>query len=199
MQYPHNENRRETTGVLLAGGESARMGVDKALIQVAGQTLISRSFNFLRNYFEYVIIAGDRPDMKGAGVQIVPDIYPGSALGGIYTGLLSAQTDWIFTAPCDMPHPDHRILELLLQKRHGMDAVVPKTPKGYEPVFALYHKNCLAIFEVALNQGRKSIFSLYPKLNVNFLEWQDMPQGWERSLMNINTPDELAELMEETK
>lgn len=50
-------------------------------------------------------------------------------------------------APCDMPYPDRGIAEALLQCRNGYDAVVPRTPSGFEPVFALYHKKLPALYD----------------------------------------------------
>jgi molybdopterin-guanine dinucleotide biosynthesis protein A len=200
MQIAHNEKKGKlisgVTGVILAGGKSFRMGEDKANLPVNGKTLFSVNLDLLRMYFSRVIIAGDRPDLARPDVPYIPDIFPGSALGGLYTGLKSVDTDWIFVIPCDMPFPDGRILEQLHSMYQGTDAVIPETPKGYEPVFAFYHKNCLPTFERALQEGRKSIFSLYPKLNVRFLKWQDMPEGWEKSLLNVNTPEDLKKVKE---
>ncbi len=136
MQISHNDFIDDITGVLLAGGKSRRMGYDKAYIEVNGQSLLSISLQLLCHYFATVLIAGDQPDLARPDIPVIADIYPGSALGGLYTGLRAADTDWIFVAPCDMPHPDPRILELLVKHRNSFDAVVPRTPEGYEPVFA---------------------------------------------------------------
>ena len=197
MQISHNEFKHDTTGVLLAGGKSLRMGHDKARIEIGGRPLLSRSLDLLCHYFATVLIAGDRPDLARPNIPVIPDIYPGSALGGLYTGLRSAQTDWIFVAPCDMPYPDAKILELLLKHRNGADAVIPRTPKGYEPVFALYHKNCLPHMEEMLQQGQYRIYDFYQRIKVHYLDWSQMPTGWERSLLNINTPEQLEELQKE--
>ena len=197
MHISHNESKSNTTGVLLAGGKSLRMGQDKARIEVNGKPLLSRSLKLLCRYFPSVLIAGDRPDLATADIPAIPDIYPGSALGGLYTGLQAARTDWVFVAPCDMPYPDPKILELLLKHRPGADAVVPRTPQGYEPVFALYHKNCLPHMEEMLQQEQYRIYDFYQRIKVHYLDWQQMPAGWERSLLNINTPEQLEELQKE--
>ncbi|MDH3997442.1 MAG: molybdenum cofactor guanylyltransferase [Desulfuromonadales bacterium] len=196
MQDSHNEISEEITGVLLAGGKSIRMGRDKASIEVSGLTLAARSLDLLQRYFSKVVIAGDRPDLARPGVSVLPDIYPGSAMGGLYTALRSAPTDWIFVAPCDMPYPDSRILELLVARRHGYDAVVPKTPEGYEPVFAVYHKRCLPIMESMLKQGNYRIYAFYQRINICYLDWQAMPEGWRRSLLNVNTQEDLSHIKE---
>lgn len=187
------------TGVILAGGKSSRMGQDKACLSLSGKTLFSVNLELLRTYFNEVMIAGDRPDLAQPDLPSIPDICPGSSLGGLYTGLMSAETDWIFVTPCDMPYPDGRILELLFSLHAGADAVVPQTPHGYEPVFAFYHKNCLPVFSDALKSGRKSIHSLFPLLNVHFLTWQNMPADWQKNFMNINTPEDLAKIRKDHK
>ena len=197
MHNSHNNKHNDVTGVLLAGGKSRRMGHDKAHHEFEGQPLFSKSLHLLRQYFSNVLIAGDRPDLASSEVHSIPDIYPGSALGGLYTGLQSAKTNWIFVAPCDMPYPDAKILELLLKHRNGADAVVPRTPQGYEPVFALYHKNCLTHMEEMLQQGQYRIYDFYQRIKVHYLDWSQMPTGWERSLLNINTPEQLEELQKE--
>ena len=199
MQISHNELIKDITGVLLAGGRSRRMGHDKARIEIGGRPLLCRSLDLLCHYFTTVFIAGNRPDLETEDIKSIPDIYPGSALGGLYTGLRSAHTDWIFVAPCDMPYPDPRILELLLKLRNGYDAVVPRTPQGYEPVFALYHKSCLSHMKSMLQQGQYRIYDFYQSINVHYLEWQHMPEGWERSLLNINTPEQLEQLQKEQR
>ena len=187
----------DITVVQLAGGKSRRMGRDKAAIEVDGQSLDSRPLDLLRRHFARVLIAGDRPDLAPDNIPAIPDIYPGSALGGLYTGLRAATTDWIFVAPCDMPYPDARIVALLISQRNGFDAVVPRTPAGFEPVFALYHKRCLPHMQAMLEQGHYRIHDFYCGINAHFVDWRQLPEDWQRSLLNINTPDQLARLRED--
>jgi len=198
MQNSHIETDHNScaavTGVILAGGKSTRMRRDKALLVVDGQTLFERAQAFLRRFFTQILIAGDRPDLASADIPAVADIYPGSALGGLYTGLQAAKTDWIFVLPCDMPYPNEQILYALLAARENVDAVVPRTPAGYEPVFALYHKNCLTPMENLLQQGNYRIFDFYQQIAIRYLDPPALPAGWQRALINVNTPQQLAAL-----
>lgn len=201
MQNPHIEKTshpyRDVTGVLLAGGKSRRMGRDKAMLEVFGEPMFRRTLKLLEDFFSTILIAGDRPDLAPSGIPVVPDIYPGSALGGLHTGLKTAKTDWIFVVPCDMPCPDIRIMELLLQNRNGHDAVVPRTAAGYEPVFALYHKNCLPHMESMLQQDQFRIYDFYQRINIRYLDENQLPEGWQKSLFNINTPDDFNRIAKE--
>ena len=184
----------DITGVLVAGGKSRRMGGDKACIELSGEHLYRRPLNLLQQLFTKVIIAGDRPDLETGVIPAIPDIYPGSALGGLFTGLKTAKTDWIFVIPCDLPYPDRGIAEQLILSRNGADAVVPRTPDGYEPLFALYHRRCLPHMENMLKSNRYRILDLYQEIQVVFLDLQPLSFDWQRAFLNINTPAQLNAL-----
>jgi molybdopterin-guanine dinucleotide biosynthesis protein B/molybdopterin-guanine dinucleotide biosynthesis protein len=194
----HNDNGQAAavTGILLAGGQSRRMGKDKALLKLNGLTLFERSLRLLEQFCKPILIAGERPDLARPDIPALADIYPGSALGGLYTGLRTAATDWIFVVPCDMPYPSPEIAQCLLAKRDGCDAVVPRTAAGFEPVFALYHKNCLPVMEQMLEAGQYRIYDFYQRIAIRFLDTPELPSGWRRALININTPEQLATLKE---
>ena len=67
------------------------------------------------------MIAGERPDLAQAGIDWHADIFPGSSLGGLYTGLFHAETPYIFAAACDMPYPDPDMIRQLLGFRQDFD------------------------------------------------------------------------------
>ena len=188
----------DTTGIILAGGRSRRMGQDKATLVVAGATLFDRTLTMLRSLFPRVLIAGDRPDLAQADLPCVADIYPGSALGGIHSGLSAATTEWAFVSPCDLAFPDAELARFILQHRNGYDVVVLRTPGGLEPVFALYHKRCLPAMEGMLTRGDYRIYDLYDQVRVCYLDMETLPDGWQRALLNLNTPEDLQRLDKET-
>ena len=181
MQNTHNQQQIDTsevTGVILAGGRSTRMGQDKATLKIAGLTLFDRARGMLDSIFSRVLIAGDRPDLATARCPCFADIYPGSALGGIHAGLVAAQTPWIFVVPCDLAYPDADLVRYLLHQRNACEAVVPRTPGGFEPVFALYHKNCLAPMEELLHSGNYRIYDFYNQVRVRYVDAQQFPTDW---------------------
>jgi molybdopterin-guanine dinucleotide biosynthesis protein A len=173
------------------------MGRDKATLKIDGQTLFSRTLETLRELFPHVLIGGERSDLATPEVPCVPDIYPGSALGGLHAVLSAAQTPWIFVVPCDLAHPDSTLMRFVLNRRAGNDLVVPRTPAGLEPLFALYHKNCLRPMEQMLLRGDYRIYDFYPEVRVRYLEAEILPEGWERALRNLNTPGDLRHVLQE--
>ena len=150
----------------------------------------------MKKVFKTVIISGDRPDLAGKELRYYKDIYPGSALGGLFTALNHSETPFIFCSSSDIPFPDERIVRLLLSHRKGYDAVVPKKPGAFEPLFAVYHKNCLKFMKEMLDNNEFRIYDFYPKANVRYVGIDELPEGWERSLTNINTPKELKQIKE---
>lgn len=186
----------EVTGVILAGGRSSRMGRDKAMLKVGKETLFDRILGVMQSLFPRVLIAGDRPDLARPDVPCYPDHYPGSALGGLYTGLIEAKTDAIFVSSCDIPFPAAEIIRLILSVREGYDAVVPLTPDGFEPLFALYHKACLPAMRDMLERKEYCVFDFYPLMRVRYLSVAELPPDWRWSLMNVNTPEEFDFLKE---
>ena len=200
MQNSHNQPQSDTsdiTGVILAGGRSRRMGRDKATLSLAGRTLFERALDTLSGVFEQVLIAGNRPDLASVTVPCFADKYPGSSLGGIHGGLCAATTPWIFVIPCDLATPDPALVRHLLSYRHSFDAVVPQTTAGFEPVFALYHKNCLTVMEQMLKQGNLRIYDFYDRIRTRFVAADELPAGWQQALVNLNSPQDLEHLDQE--
>jgi molybdopterin-guanine dinucleotide biosynthesis protein len=188
----------DVTGVILAGGKSRRMGRDKARLPVAGQDLFERVLAVLQGLFPRVLIAGDRPDLARPGLPAFADRYPGSALGGLYTGLQAAATPYIFVAACDMPHPDPELIRTLCALRQGQDLVVIRTADGLEPLFAVYGKNCLEPMRALLEAGNFRIYDFYDQVRVRYVGEEELPAGWRRALSNINTPQDYAALKEDS-
>lgn len=191
----------DITAVVLVGGQSRRMGQDKAFLAVDGVPVIERILSALQGCFEHLLLVGDRPErFAGYRLQVVPDSYPGSSLGGLYTGLQHAETDLIFVTSCDIPFPNPELIRLICTASASCDAVVPATTGGLEPLFALYRKSCLPLMQAALEAGQYRINAVLGQLNVTTITPEQLaqidPAG--RALLNINTPQEYAACRQET-
>ncbi len=185
----------DITGVILVGGKSRRMGRDKAFLDVAGKPLFERVLDVFRESFDRIVLVGNREERFSAyDLPVLPDVYPGSSLGGLYTGLLHAATEYVFVSSCDLPYPNADILRHLCALKDGFDAVVPRTKYGYEPLFALYAKSCLGPIKALLDSGDFCAYAWYPQARVRYVPYEDLPHldrdG--RAFLNINTPEEFA-------
>ena len=187
----------DITGVILVGGKSRRMGKDKAFLKVEGIPFFERILNVLRESFNQIVLVGDREErFSDYGLPVFSDIYPGSSLGGLYTGLYNAKTEYVFVSSCDLPFPNREIIRYLCLLKDGYDAVVPSTIYGYEPLFALYSKSCIEPIRMQLNSDECCAYAYYPGISVRYILPKELTtfdlSG--RAFMNINTPEEFAKI-----
>lgn len=183
--------REPATAIILAGGNSIRMGRDKALLPVGGRPMIERVFAQLRPHFEQVIVGADDPEKFAfLGVDVVPDEVPGQGpLMGIASTLEAARHDLAVVVACDMPTLDVAFLRTLMRASHGYDCVVPVTPEGhYEPLLAVYKKGALPAIRWALASGRRKIIDFFPHCKVKCVELTNA--DW---LENVNTMKDYEE------
>ena len=183
----------DVTGVILVGGQSRRMGRDKAFLTLRGKSLVARAIDAFRQVFGRTILVGDREERFGEfGLEIVPDIHPGSALGGLHAGLVRAGTPYVFVSACDVPWPDPRVIARLCSLRQGYDVVVPRTDGGIDPLFAVYGTGCLPAMERMLAAGSYRIYDFYPEVRTRRVAPEELAglvtPG--RTFVNVNTPEE---------
>ncbi|HUA87365.1 MAG TPA: molybdenum cofactor guanylyltransferase [Bryobacteraceae bacterium] len=181
-------SRVSRAGFVLAGGRSSRMGRDKALLPLAGETLLDRVVRLLGDVAGSVTVIG--PPERYPGYRTIGDkIENCGPLGGVYTALASSQADWNLIAACDMPELTAALLEDLFRAAEGSraDAVVPESPGGLDPLCAVYHRRCAALAWSALNQ---EIFKMHDFLST--LRVERLPVADASALKNVNTPEEWA-------
>lgn len=189
----------DVTGVILVGGRSRRMGRDKALLPLGGKPLAERVMDAFRQVFRRTILVGDRGErFASSGLPVFPDIHPGSALGGLHTGLVRAGTPFIFVSACDVPWPDPRVIARICSLREGYDVVVPRTEGGIDPLFAVYGTGCLPAMERMLREGNYRIYDFYPEVRTRHVDQAELADlvtpG--RTFVNVNTPEEFETIQQ---
>jgi molybdopterin-guanine dinucleotide biosynthesis protein A len=186
------------TAIILCGGQNRRFGRNKAVETVGGQTLIERVLDGLAPLTEraLVVVSRAKVDLPVSGkAEVIPDLYPGAGpLGGIYTGLSSAQTPISIVVACDMPFLSTPLLRHMVEVSTGFSAVVPRLDGGLvEPLHALYNRNCLPKMKARLDRGELAITPLLKELRVRYVERDEYlnfdPE--ELSFFNINSPADL--------
>lgn len=125
------------TGILLAGGQSSRMGSDKAWLEFEGKPIIEHVINRVRPLCsELYIVANDRVAYEPLGLPIISDVFPGKGpLGGLYSGLLAAPRHHCLAVACDMPFLNVSLIEYMMSLAPSYDVVIPraKDPSGRTP------------------------------------------------------------------
>jgi len=194
LQTVSNQRIGGVTGVILAGGESRRMGSDKSLLPIRGARFIDHIYRCLSELFDEIIIVTNSPSLyDGIPCSKVPDIYYAQgSLAGIHSGLCHARNERVFVVACDMPFVDSAVVRHICSRANEGDVVIPVGEQGVEPLHALYGKDCLSAMEEVLDAGRKRIVDFFPHVKVVGIgarEWAAIDPGG-RSFCNINTPQE---------
>jgi len=192
----NDEKRSDATAVVLAGGESIRMGTDKAFLELGGVPLIERVLAAARAACGHVLIIANNPDeFAHLGVAIHTDIHPGfGSMSGLHAGLFFAETETVFTLGCDMPFIEPRLMEYIISVRGDADAAVPMLGEFYEPLFCAYARTSIDEVEKAIRESRRQVVSLFfDRLKLRTVTEDELravdPEL--ESLVNINTPDDL--------
>lgn len=184
--------------VIQAGGQSSRMGRDKALVPLAGMPMIQHVLARLTGLGDETVVTTNNPDELGfLGLPLVPDEEPGAgALWGLRTALRAAQGDSVLVVACDMPFVNRLLLEHLVELSARCDVVVPRWNDMYQTMQSVYaRKPCLKAVEDALERGDRRMVSFYPDVKVRIVTPEEVmefdPTG--RSFFNVNTPEDLLE------
>jgi len=184
----------DTTGVILAGGESRRMGSDKSLLPLEGERFIERTHQLLAGLFAEVLIVTNTPEpYRDIPCRKIADIHRGrGALAGIHAGLHHANQPQIFVVACDMPFLQPELIRHICRRAGRADVLIPRNLCGLEPLHARYHKRCLPAMEAVLKNGGRRIIDFFPAVRVVELaeeSWRQIdPRGL--SFHNINTPQD---------
>ena len=185
-------DREPLMGCVLIGGESARMGRPKHLIETDGRTWLARTIRFFEQVTSAVVIsgAGDVPDELGGYVRL-PDV---TDAAGPMSGLLSMmrwapRISWLVAA-CDMPDLTGEAFAWLVSIRApGKWATMPKVgAKGVEPLLAYYNFRFAALLETQAAQNNYRLNDLAANTEV---ATPPVPPELAPSWRNANSPQDL--------
>jgi molybdopterin-guanine dinucleotide biosynthesis protein A len=182
---------------ILAGGQSTRMGTDKAFVALNGRTLLQRVLSTARSVTPNVCIIGD-PARFSPFAPTVADIFRGCGpLAGIHAALHSSHSDLNLILAVDLPFVPPALLQFLRTQAEASpvaNAIVPLTSHGWQPLCAIYRRSFADLAGEALRSGRFKIDALFPAAEVRAINEDELQSaGFSPQLFrNLNTPQDLA-------
>ncbi len=186
------------SAIILSGGLNTRMqGLNKIFLELHGDTFLQRLLNILQPLFSEVLLVTRKPELyQDMHVSIVQDIYQiRSALTGIHAGLFHAQCAQAFVTACDTPLLQPALIKILVQNWNSLcQVVVPKNGELFEPLCALYSRQCLPWIEDLLHREQVKISNLF-----SLVQTRPIPVELLRnadpdllSFFNVNKPQDLC-------
>lgn len=183
------------SAAVLVGGESRRMGYNKAFLKLGQNNLIESITSKLKIIFsEVFLVSGDPAPYRSLGLPIVIDVYKECGpLAGIHAALLAATSPYVFVTACDMPFLDLKMISFLVAYGPGYDVVVPRPDKYLEPLCAVYSKSCLPVIELCLKSGQDKVTAFFSKVRTKYVEEEEL-WGFDvkRAFVNINTTKDIS-------
>jgi molybdopterin-guanine dinucleotide biosynthesis protein A len=190
--------RSGVSAAILAGGRARRLGgLDKAALLLGGTRIIDRQLAILRTLSEDVMVVANDPSRYAAlQLPVVPDLVPGAgALGGVYTALDAARHDLVVVLACDLPFVTADLLDRLITEADDtVDAVVPRSRRGLEPLCAVYRKRCAPVLRERIETGALQLLALPDVLRVREVGPAALApyDATGRLFANVNTPHDYA-------
>jgi molybdopterin-guanine dinucleotide biosynthesis protein A len=182
-------------GFILAGGASRRMGSDKALLRLDGQTFVQRIANELTRFSRKLNVVGRNRDDLGLDLPTTPDIYEKwGAFGGLHAALSACRTEWAAIVACDLPFVTAELFARLFALREGFDAVVPVQRDGIpQPLCAVYKTTeCLSKAESLIKSGERRPAALLQSVHTRWVRFEELQDLHDAELFfnNINSPED---------
>ncbi len=192
------------TAIILAGGESSRMGKDKALLNLGDNlgngTLLSQVCLVANECATQTFVVTPwierYQDVLPSGShlikeQLVLGATSNTPLIGFVQGMRLVKTEWILLLACDLPYlSSYQVKQWSLTLTTVLPAevaLVPRSTKGWEPLCGFYRRSCLTSLETYINHGGKSFQAWLNKHPVKELIIEDPT-----CLFNCNTPEDWA-------
>lgn len=184
-------------GVILAGGQSSRMGANKSLLDFDGEPLIGRLARRFVDWFEQVVVVTNAPETYAfLGLPMAGDRIPGlGPLGGLEAGLTVSRHPHAFFCATDMPFVNEGLVRFLVGAAPGYDVVVPLLQGEYEPMHAVYAHHCLPRITDLIEARRLKLLNIYDGARLRTINEEEVRAFGDpaRLFFNCNTPADLEQ------
>ncbi|MDR3391375.1 MAG: molybdenum cofactor guanylyltransferase MobA [Sulfuriferula sp.] len=179
------------SGIILAGGESRRMGgQDKGLLPFAGTPLIQHVIQRIAPQVDELLISANRNLARYAtyGYPVIEDDGNGflGPLAGMLAGLKAAHGEWVLTVPCDTPFLPANLVERLQQAADDVDIVVASAGRIHATTM-LCRRRLADNLANALADGERKVQNWQAGQRRAVVEFDD-----EAAFANLNTPQQLT-------
>jgi len=185
--------------LILAGGENRRFLSHKALTEVRGKRIIETTIELFKKYFKTIHISTNTPEIFFyLGLPMIGDLMKQKGpLTGVYSSLASIGEGELFVAACDMPFIQAGVLELILRKFAGQQAVIPVFEGRPQPLLGIYSASAQDTMKEHLMQNRLSMRDLLQNIDTALVPEEEIraadPEG--KTFININTLEEYRNLI----
>ena len=184
-------------GVVLAGGSSRRLGLDKAMLTFGDAPLLKIVVDRVTQVCDHVVVAVDQPERYQElrlSAKLVADAAPGlGPISGLQSGLQACDAEHILVVACDLPFLNVELLRFMADLPRTYQALVPWSESRWQPLCAIYARSCLKVVDAMVSAGGGSMHKLLDQLDVQRPDEEEIrrldPQRL--SFLNLNERSDL--------
>lgn len=183
--------------IILAGGDSSRIGENKALLQINNKTLIEliidklspisekiyvvthdkKEFDFLKNVeviedYPFISNISKKKSEEEQSFSLLNLSFPEkprNILNAMYTGVNESNYENNFVCACDMPSLNPELIKYIYSLKAQYDAIIPTIENKPITLHSFYNKSCLEVMKVSLDKGNKQVKRIFRDLNVKYI------------------------------
>lgn len=193
------EKYSDITGIILSGGLSSRMGVDKGLLKIGYKSIIERLSTLMSRLFQNILIStNDFERYNFISSPMVADIYKGfGPISGIHATLVASKTEKNFILSCDMPLISEEMIRYIVEFNSTKQISVPFADGRSQYLCGVYNKSVISIIEKMINNSTESknnkgksntsVKQLIENANAEIIETESLPFFNENIFFNMNT------------
>lgn len=192
---------KNVTAVILAGGQSKRMGENKALLNFQGKTFIQTLATKLEEVFPVLISCNQGEQYESYHYEKAIDLYEEvGPIGGIYSSLRASKTPYIWVVPCDTPFVTEKLGEFLCSYiSTEYEALIPVMRNGQiVPTVGIYHKTALPVLIEMIENNQYKLMDLLKKLRVRYVSMEYTAFD-DEMLENINHWEQYEAIIKKNK
>jgi len=195
----------DITGIILSGGKSKRMGVNKSLLKVESKTIIEVVQDKISKLFKELLVVTNEPELyQFLNLIIYEDIFLGKGpLAGIHSGLVHSKTQQNFILSCDIPLITTDMINTIINYKKNSPITVAKADGYIQQLCGVYDKSCLSkvedLLEESLSDENRNtqqekrgckVLQLIKEIDSEILDAEALPFYNKDLFFNMNTMDD---------
>ena len=190
----------DITGVILAGGKSLRMGLNKSFLKIGNQTIIKCTVDLMKSIFAEVVIITNTPDeYKFLNIPMYEDIYQWKGpLAGIHSALVNSKTEKIFVISCDVPLMTKEMIKYIVDYKTDKSIVFCEAAGYHQPLVGVYTKKILLEVEIFLSNSKindKSFHKFLNEVDSEIINPSTLPFYKDDLFFNVNRKEDYSAIL----
>jgi molybdenum cofactor guanylyltransferase len=187
---------KDITGIILSGGKSLRMGINKSLLRIGNKFAIEIIVDLMKLIFENNFLSTNTfEEYEFLKLPMVEDVFKQAGpLGGIHSALLNSKTEKNFIISCDVPLMNREMIKYTINIQTDSKIVISRAAGYLQPLVGIYHRSLLPEIEKILRitseentkHSHKSLHKLIESVGTEIIDPTPLPFYSDELFFNLN-------------